>query len=70
MDCSNYHILFASRRARKDAVLRAAADSEVAFEVSAGEYDDCLRDDLKALLKHGDGELCRIPLLSRSISCD
>lgn len=57
MDCSQSHILYASRRARKDTVVRAAADSGAGFESDDGEYDGHLGDDLRALVKHGDGEL-------------
>lgn len=57
MDCSQSHILYASRRARKDTVARAAEDSVAGFVTDEGEYDGLLGDDLKALVKHGDGEL-------------
>ena len=61
MDFSKYHILFASRRARKSIVVRAAVGPEAELELAAGEYDAPLRDDLNALLKYGDGELNQIP---------
>lgn len=60
MDCSQSRILYASRRARKDTVVRAASDSAAGFETDGGEHDDYLGDDLRALVKHGDGESSKI----------
>ncbi|MBE3041819.1 hypothetical protein IMZ48_04410 [Candidatus Bathyarchaeota archaeon] len=68
MDSPKYHIVYASRRAREDAVVRATEDLGTGFDREAGgEETDVLGDDLGALLKHGDGELSRTLRLSGAL---
>ena len=65
MDSPKYHIVYASRRAREDAVVRATDDLRAGFDREAGgQGTGGLGDDLEELRKPGDGKLSRTLRLS------
>ena len=56
MDSSNYHILYASRRALEDTVVRASA-SPKGLADEAGKLGSAdLGKNVETLLQYGDGE--------------